>query len=526
MNDSIVQFVNFIRSLPPAKKISIAVSVLVLVAAFTGMFLLANQVEYRVLFNNLSAQDASSVITKLKEKNVPYKIEGNGSLVLVPAEQVYELRLQLVGEGFPKDGQVGFEIFDRTDYKTTQFVQGLNYQRALQGELARTISSFKEINSSRVFIVLPKESLFVEDAKPASASILLDLKSNLPPERLAAIIHLVASAVEGLDPERVTVVDTKGRVIFKGGNNTETNAMLSNSQLDYKSKVESETARNVQSMLEGIIGAGNAIVRVTADIDFNKVNLNEEEYDPATTSIRSKRDIEESTQTGNASGNASPEASSTTISQRAGVVPSGSVSQNGKQKKDTLTNYEINKVTRVVFKPAGTVKRLSVAAVIDGRYEMEKQNDGTVKRNYIQRTEEELKKFEEIVKSAMGYSEDREDLISVTSIPFSESVSVESQMGTEADSFDFMALLKDYRKTIINLFLLVAVFFVLVKPLLNALKNMPRDNFVSMKEIPANVQPSMQLTGGSAQGKREKVLEMGRSNPEKAEQLIKGWISE
>jgi len=522
MNDSLSQFINFLRSLPPAKKISIAISVLVLVAAFTGMFLLANQVEYRVLFNNLSAQDASSVITKLKEKNVPYKIEGNGSLILVPAEQVYELRLQLVGDGFPKDGQVGFEIFDRTDYKTTQFVQGLNYQRALQGELARTISSFKEIKSARVFIVLPKESLFVEDAKPASASILLDLKSNLPPERLAAIIHLVASAVEGLVPEHVTVVDTKGRVIFKGGNNNETNTMLSNSQLDYKSKIESETGRNVQSMLEGIIGAGNAIVRVTADIDFNKVNLNEEEYDPSSTSVRSKRDIEESAQ----AGNASPEAALTTINQRAGVVPSESVSQNGKKKKDILTNYEINKVTRVVFKPAGTVKRLSVAAVIDGKYEVEKLKDGTVKRNYIPRTEEELKKFEDIVKSAMGYSEDREDLISVTSIPFSESISSENQMETGNSSFDFMALLKDYKKTIINLFLLVAVFFVLVKPLLNALKNMPREAGVSFKELPSNMQPSMQLPGGNAQGKREKVLEMGRSNPEKAEQLIKGWISE
>ena len=522
MNDSISQFINFIRSLPPSKKITIAFTILVLIAAFAGMFLMMNQVEYRVLFNNLSAQDASSVITKLKEQNVAYKIEGNGSLILVPAEQVYELRLGLAGEGFPKDGQVGFEIFDRTDFKTTQFVQGLNYQRALQGELARTISSFKEINSARVFIVLPKESLFVEDAKPASASILLDLKSNLPPERLTAIIHLVASAVEGLDPEQVTVVDTKGRVIFKGGNKNETNAMLSNSQLDFKSKVENETSRNVQSMLEGIIGTGNAIVRVTADIDFNRVNLNEEEYDPASASVRSKRDIEESFQ----AGNSSPEAALTTINQRAGVVPAESVSQNGKKKKDTLTNYEINKVTRVISKPAGTVKRLSIAAVIDGKYEMEKLKDGNVKRNYIPRTEEELKKFEDIVKSAMGYSEDREDRISVTSIPFSESISSENQMVTEADGFDFMAFLKDYRKTIINLFLLVAVFFVLVRPLLKGLKNMHRETGSGFTELPGNMLAKAQLPAASRQDKREKILEIGRTNPESAEQLIKGWISE
>ena len=157
---------------------------------------------------------------------------------------------------------------------------------------------------------------------------------------------------------------------------------------------------------------------------------------------------------------------------------------------------------------------------------MEKLKDGNVKRNYIPRTEEELKKFEDIVKSAMGYSEDREDRISVTSIPFSESISSENQMVTEADGFDFMAFLKDYRKTIINLFLLVAVFFVLVRPLLKGLKNMPRETGSGFTELPGNMLAKAQLPAASRQDKREKILEIGRTNPESAEQLIKGWISE
>ncbi|MGB5158644.1 flagellar M-ring protein FliF [Desulfobacterium sp. N47] len=520
MNDSAVQFLNFIKSLPLAKKITISVTVLLLIAAFAVMFMLSNQVDYRVLFNNLSAQDAGAIIEKLKEKNIPYKIEGGGSLILVPSDQVYELRLKMVGDGLPRDGQIGFEIFDKTDYKTTQFVQSLNYQRALQGELARTINCFDEVKSSRIFIVLPKETLFAEDTKPASASVLLDLKSNLPPERLSAIVHLVASAVEGLEPEEVTVVDTKGRVIFKGGNGNQTNTFLNNSQLDYKSKIESEISRNVQSMLEGIIGSGNAIVRVTADIDFNKTSMNEEEYDPAAAVVRSKRDIEESFRAGNASSESAP----SLINQRAGVIPAESVDQNGKRKKDTLTNYEINKVTRVISKPAGTIKRLSVAAVIDGRYETVKSADGTDKRNYIPRTDEELKKFEDIVKGAMGYNEDREDKISVSSIPFSESLPGDIQMASEP--FDFMALLKDYKNSLINFCLLIAVFFVLVKPLINTLKNMPKEQFVNVKEIPAAVQSNAQLPGVKTKGQIEKVIEISKSNPEKTEQLIRGWMNE
>ncbi|MFH2045471.1 MAG: flagellar basal-body MS-ring/collar protein FliF [Pseudomonadota bacterium] len=520
MNNSVVQFTEFIKSLPPAKKISIAITVLLLLGAFAGIFMIANQVDYRVLFNNLSAQDAGAIIEKLGEKNIPYKIEGSGSLILVPSDMVYELRLQMVGDGLPRDGQIGFEIFDKTDYKTTHFVQNLNYQRALQGELARTINCFKEVKSSRIFIVLPKETLFVEDAKPASASVLLDLKSNLPPERLTAIIHLVASAIEGLVPEEVTVVDTKGRVIFKGGSNNQTNTFLNNSQLDYKTKIESEISRNVQSMLEGIIGSGNAIVRVNANIDFNKISMNEEEYDPSATVVRSKRDIEESSKSGNADQNAAP----SIINQRAGVIPPESVDQNGRKKKDTLTNYEINKVTRIISKPAGTIKRLSVAAVIDGRYETVKSADGTEKRNYLPRTNEELRKFEDIVKGAMGYDEDREDKVSVSSIPFSETLPAEIQ--PESVTFDFNALLREYKNMLINLFLIVAVFFVLIKPLIKTLKSIPKDPLVNVKELPSNVQTNAQIPGVNTKGQIEQVIEISKSNPEKTEQLIRAWMSE
>jgi flagellar M-ring protein FliF len=521
MSEAVNQFVRLFKSMPTSRKLSMLVVVALLLSGFAVLFILANRVDYQVLFNNVSPQDAGAIIEELKNKNVPYKLEGNGTLIMVPAENVYDLRISLASKGFPKEGSVGFEIFDKTDFKTTRFVQELNYRRALQGELARTIGRFKEVDSAKVFIVLPKESLFVEAEKSPSASIQLDLRSNLPPEKLAGIIHLVASAVEGLEPEQVTVVDTKGRVIFKGGSNDGTSALLNSMQLDYKGKIEADIRNNVQSMLEGIVGPGKAIVRVTAEVDFNKITLNEEEYDPSSTVVRSRRDIEESSQAGNSTSGGG----STIINERAGVIPSENSAINGRTKKDSVTNYEINKVTRAIFKPAGTVTRLSVAAVIDGTYKIETLGDGTNKKTYIPRTEEELSQFEAIVKSAMGYSEDREDQISVSSIPFSdETMAFEAQ--AEAQKFDVFKLLNDSKKMLLNLFLMVLVFFLLIRPMLKSLRKMASEPVFETSQLQTAGENIQHIPATEKMGQRERVLEMSKSDPEKTEQVIKSWIGE
>lgn len=521
MNEAVAQLLMLIKSMPASKKLGMLVVIFLLISGFATLFILANRTDYQVLFNNVSSQDAGAILEELKKKNVPYKIEGNGTIIMVPAEKVYDLRLSLVSQGYPKEGNVGFEIFDKTDFKTTRFVQELNYQRALQGELARTIAKFNEVESAKVFIVIPKESLFVEDAKPPTASIQLELKSNLAPGKLAGIIHLVASAVEGLDPERVTVVDTKGRIIFKGGNNANgASGLLNNMQLEYKGSVEGDIKSNVQSMLEGIVGSGRAIVRVTAEIDFNKITLNEEEYDPSATVVRSKREVDESSQAQNSNTN-NPQS---VINERVGILPSENSMNNGKKKKDTVTNYEINKVTRAIFKPAGTVLRLSVAAVIDGTYELETLEDGTENRKYIPRSEAEIAQFEAIVKSAMGYSEDREDQISVSSIPFSDNQPVQVQ--EDEKKFDIYQILSDSKKIIINLFLMILVFFVLIRPLLKSFKKMATDPNFKRKQIPTDNENVQQISTNGNMGQRDRVFEVAKSNPERTEQLIKGWIGD
>lgn len=520
MNDLAGQFVTLIRSLPLSKKISIAFIVALMIAGFIFMFVWANKVDYQVLFNNLSPEDGGAIVTKLKERNIPYKVEANGTLIMVPAENVYELRLALAGDNLPRGGNVGFEIFDHTDFRTTKFVQELNYRRALQGELARTINQFKEVNSSKVFIVIPKESVFIMDSKDASASIQLDLGSSLPPNKIAAIVHLVASAVEGLNPERVTVVDTRGRVIFKGGEKNDASTFLSTTQLDYKRSVENEIRKNVQSMLEGIVGAGKAIVRVNAEIDYNKITLNEEEYDPYTTVVRSKKNIEESLKTGEGS----EESGHSAIDKKRGVISPLTSAQKTRTKKDSIVNYEINKVTRTIFKPAGKIKRLSVAAAIDGTYTLEKLKDGTVKKTYIPRSEAELEKFTNIVRMAMGYSEDREDKVSVSSIAFSDDLSIDTK--PEKEGFDIVKLIGNHRRMILNLLLAALIFFIVIRPLLRNIKKMAGEGISERRELPTGTKEYARISESNEMSQKEKALEAVRLSPKKTEQLLKGWIAE
>ncbi|MBW1676978.1 MAG: flagellar M-ring protein FliF, partial [Deltaproteobacteria bacterium] len=257
---TIEQFMAVFKAMPVSKKISMTVVLGLVVAGFAFMFLWANQIDYQVLYSNLSQEDAGNIVSKLKEQRIPYKLEGGGS-----------------------------EIFDQTSFSTTEFVQRLNYQRALQGELCRTIGEFREVEHARVLIVMPKDSLFVEDTKPPSASVLLKLRSSLSPDKVAGIVHIVASAVEGLTPEQVTVVDTTGRVLFKGPDQKDQTALLSSNKLDYQRQIEGKIAGRVQTMMEDIVGKGKAIVRVSAEVDFDQIDFSEEKYDPDSTVVRSKQ---------------------------------------------------------------------------------------------------------------------------------------------------------------------------------------------------------------------------------------------
>jgi flagellar M-ring protein FliF len=411
MNALFEQLRNILGAIPLSRKL-IMVAVLLLVCfGFAGLYMYGQQAAYQPLYGTLSTEDAATIADELRTRNVDFRVEGGGSLILVPAEQVYDLRLSLAGSGLPKGGGVGFEIFDETDFGATEFVQKLNYQRALQGELARTIKEFTEVSDARVMVVMADDSVFIEESKPASASVLLKLRSGLAGSKVDAVVNLVAGAVEDLAPENVTVVDTDGNVLSKNNGEGGQGSELADTKLEYKLTYENNLANQIQTMLERIVGTGKAIVRVAVDMNFDQIDLSEEIYDQETPIMRSRQQTTESSDSTQAADNG--------ISS---VNPAGADGQTGgvnnqrtetARKQDETVNYEINRTVRRTINPVAEIERISVAAVLDGTYVTETDKNGNQTRRYVARTDAEIEQFTRIVQNAMGYSIDREDQVEV-----------------------------------------------------------------------------------------------------------------
>lgn len=518
MNRFFENLIHAFGSMPLSKKITMLVVVLMVVGGFSAMFFWANQVDYQLLYSELSQEDAGKITGKLREQRIAFQLSGGGTSILVPADKVYELRLSLANDGIPSGGHVGFEIFDKTDFSTTEFVQKLNYQRALQGELVRTINEFKEVENSRVLLVLPKDSLFVQDVKPPSASVMLKLKAQLSPDKVAGIVHLVASAVEGLSPDQVTVVDSSGRVLSKGPDQGDEAALFSSNKLDYQRRIEEQISSRVQSMLEGIVGKGGAIVRVSADLDFEQVDLSEEKFDPDGSVIRSQQRRTESK-------NDQPEYAGEEPGEQGGDTGTSA------SKSDEVTNYEINRVTKHIVSPSGKIRRLSVAAVVGGTYEAAAGGKDPKAKKYVPRAEDELKRFESVVKTAMGYSADRGDEVYVSSFPLSASNL--DDLPAEAPGFDWASLLRSHIKTILNIMLVFLVFFFVVRPLLKSTRDIGsnmratgQQAITAAAAVPAltDQQEALAAPPPMDEGLREKTSRVARENPERAEQMIREWL--
>jgi flagellar M-ring protein FliF len=397
--DAIFQFIAKLwqgfDSLSAGRKLSVIVAALITAAGIGLMVYLTNQVEYRVLFSNLSAEDAGNIVGKLNEKKIPYKISSAGNVVSVPAEKVSELRLELAAAGLPQGSGVGFEIFDNKTLGATEFEQQLNYRRALQGELARTINGLDEIQSSRVHIALPKDSLFSEVQKKPTASVTLRLKSGktVRPGQIEGIVHLVASSIEGMNPEDVMVVDSRGTILSTNQNDSKL-SKLSSSQVDFQRSTEKELSSRIQSMLENVVGKGKAVVRVTAELDFRIMEKTEESYDSEAPVVRS---VQRNSEKVNA------------------VGKTGAVSDNPeKEKLDEVVNYEINKVVNKTVMPVGETKKLSIAVLVDGSYK--KNEKGEVV--YQPRAKNEIESLEDLVRKSAGFNASRGDQVVVTNMPF------------------------------------------------------------------------------------------------------------
>jgi len=516
------QILQIYKGMPVSRKILMGVAAGIVLLGFVGMFIWANKINYQILYKGLSSEDVSAIVGKLNEEGVKYQINGYGSIIKVPAEKMYDIRLSLAAMGLPKGGSIGYESFNESDFGTTEFFRQTNYKRALQIEIARTIKEFNEIEDARVTIVFPKDSVTIEDATLPSASVLLKLKAEISLKKVRAIVHLVASALKDMSPERVTVVDTKGRVLSQAIPEEKKLDEQPAEQLKYKISFEQNLSKRIQTMLERIAGTGGAIVRVTADMDFDQVDVSEELFDPDVKLIRSRQNqIESSSKPGG------PEkiASGKPVPSKSGSASNESVEKRSKQ--DENVNYELNKITRRTVKPMGVLERLSVAVVLDGTYIYETDENGKSIRKYVARSPEELNQFKKIVQNAMGYSEDREDQVTVESFPFAHVDEF------HAESFDWKLFLRQYGRHMTNFFLVFLLFLFVVMPLLRTMKEIKTS---VIKSLPAAVEKRKGLPGKDVEPDAisdldqmqpgNKSAHLAKKNVDKAVTIFRNWLIE
>lgn len=399
----------------------------ILAVGFWGF--LGGSSDYGVLFSNLAQDDAAAITSALKTKKINYRLEAGGGTILVPKADVYEMRLFLAGEGMPKGGGVGFEIFDRQGLGTTDFVQRLNYQRALQGELARTICGMPAVAEARVHIVTPKESLFVEEQRKASAAVAVKLRQgrSLSAAQIDGIINLVSSAVPDLHANEVTVVDLNGRILSKPQDPL-TPGGLSTTQMTFQRQAEESLERKVQSLFDQMVGPRKSIVRVAADLDFQKIDTREESFTPNKELIRSEQKTMERSSRATEAGSGNPDANTDLSKGTINAPPPGKgpppltppvglpAAQNktsGSERQSELRNYEINRTLRQVVDQPGKIKRLSVAVVVDGTY----KGKGNA---FSPRSPEEMRQFASLAKKAIGFSVDRGDQFEISSAPLAQ----------------------------------------------------------------------------------------------------------
>lgn len=523
----------FYRGLSAVQKGVLLGSILAALAGFGALLGWPSDPEFRPLYTNLTAEDAAAMVSKLKEARVPYRILAGGSSIAVPAEQVYESRLRLASEGLPQGGGVGFELFDRTNFGMTSFVQRLNYQRALQGELARTIGQLAAVEHARVHLVIPQKSVFLEEQQKPSASVVVRLRAGAPlaKSQIQGIIHLVASSVEGLQPSQVTVVDTAGRMLAGGEEDREGLAQLSTA-LEFQHGIERELERKIQSLLERAVGSQKAVARVSATVDVQRVESTHEVFDPSTTVVRSEqRGTEKSSGSGfNASG---PPGVASNVPGAQAATPQLTSSSEMQKQSETI-NYEVSKSVKRVVEPVGRVKRLSVAVLIDGTYK-----DGS----YVPRSDAEMKRYQMLVKTALGFDGARGDQVEVMNVPFDNGQAFEEERTSQELQREAFWIAAGKRWGIPLLALLILILF--LRGLLRRFGPTPHEVRLP-RELPRGIaELEAALPGAEAemrtQEEREeesvrtrqsfahlqnRVLEMARSDPLRAAAIAQEWLKE
>jgi len=547
INEISSQLKALFKGITPAKRFTLIAFVGGTIIGFIFLMNWAGSPDFQVLYSNLGPEDGGAIVSALKEKRIPYKISSNGSSILAPSELVYDLRLELAANGLPRGSGVGFEIFDNAKLGMTEFVQNVNYQRALQGELSRTIDRIDGVESSRIHIVMPAKSLFIEEETPATASVSLKLRSGrwLSKDQVQAIVHLVSSSISGLSPENITIVDNYGKMLSGTKDNSGT-GQVGSDQLGLQEKMEKSLENRIQTMLETALGAGKAIARVSCALDFTREEKTEELYQPDNKAIRSEQLFSERSGVKEAAPSGIPGMLSNTQAKEpvqveadteaAAAQSSGSTQAKKTEtstasplflKQDRTVNYEISKLTSHIVEPFARLKSVSVAVMVDGIHKGVEGKDKKTEWKYFPRTDDEMAKLEKIVKHAINFNAERGDSVEVVNLPFEPRMAIEDEEAeTEKGWF---STLKEYAPStkLFSLSLLLLFSFVFViRPVIRWLTAGSAEEGPTLTQLPKTL-AEIESESGKSMPNRDKALRLLTGNQEEQTlNLMKGWMKE
>ncbi len=490
----------FYQGLSKEQKIVGGLLLLLVVGGLLALVFWTTRTEWGLLYRGLPEETAGEVVAYLRSKNVPFKLEPDGT-IRVPKDRVPELRMEIAGQGLVGGVGPGFELFDKGQIGATEFVQKVNYQRALEGELSRTIMGLKAVKYARVHLALPRESLFIEEEKPPKASVFIQLKPGytLTRKQILGIVNLVSGAVTGLTPENVTVIDTSGRVLYRGEKEED---RLSTTQLAFRRKLEESYRRKVEELLSRALGPGKAVAQVSVDLDFSRGAIREETYDPEMRAVISES-LEESQKTEKTTGG--PAGVKGALAAKAegnlGAIAGGGTSSERK----VVRNYEASRTLKEITLVPGTIKRISVAVLVDEKA-LPKEESGA-----------KLEWIEKLVKGAVGFNPDRGDVVEVSTLPFrAEEVKGPSM---------WLEYLSRLLKPLVELLIVVLVLLLVVRPILKALLERAAPAEEAALE-PGEEAPAVEAEEEAKPLPHEMALGIVKSDPEKAALLVKKWLLE
>lgn len=525
-----------VGNLPARKTFTLLAALAVLASIVVASFMWTKNADYRVLYANLSDRDGGAVIAALSQMNVPYKFSEAGGAILVPADKVHDARLKLASQGLPKGSIVGFELMENPKFGMTQFQEKLNFQRGLEGELARSIQSLAAVAAARVHLALPNQSGFFREQQKPSASVLLTLHPGRTLDRaqVAGIVHLVASSVPELAPGAVSVIDQTGTLLSGQTDGVNANG-LDPTQLQYVRQIEQANMKRIVDILEPLVGAGNVRAQVTAEVDFSQTESTAELYKPNQGNEPAAVRSQQVSEAGN--GGAGPQGVPGALSNQpptpatapvnganpAPHVANAAAGANGANaRREAVTNYEVDKTVRVTRNAVGNVKRLTAAVVINHKKVVDKSGKVT----YVPIPAAQMESINALVREAVGFSKDRGDSINVVNAPFSvEEVEKAPEVPLWKDP-ENIALAKDVGMQTLLVILGVLVIFGVIRPTLKSLSSRPRPaagaTITAVVDGPESLPPA--AVGQPLKGVDD-VRRLAKENPATVANVVRAWVS-